>query len=114
MRERGNVPGAVGGATGVRARETRGACVGGALKLAVCVRNSQIPLGGAWREARGACEGLPLGYSGGGSRACGGACVRSSGVLQGLLQGTSAKRKEKESKESQFEKKYKEMREIER
>ena len=34
MRERENVPGAVGGATGVRARETRGACVGGALKLA--------------------------------------------------------------------------------
>ena len=34
MRERGNVSGAVGRATGVRARETRGACMGGTLKLA--------------------------------------------------------------------------------
>ena len=76
-----------------------GACKG------ACVRNSEMLLGGAWREARGACEGLPLGRSGGGSRACGGACVRSSGVLQGLLQGTPAKIEEKESKESQFEKK---------
>ena len=79
-----------------------------------CVRNFGVPLRGAWREARGACEGLPLGHSGGGFRACGGACVRSSGVLQGLLRGTPAKIKEKESKESQFEKKYKEMREMER
>ena len=69
-----------------------------------------VALGTLRREARGACEGLPLGRSGGGSRVC----VRSSGVLQGLLRETPAKIKEKESKESQFEKKYKEMREIER
>ena len=48
MRERGNVPGAVGGAIGVRARETRGACVGGGLKLAEGLA-SETP-GCPWEE----------------------------------------------------------------
>ena len=48
MRERGNVPGAVGGATGMRAREARRVCVGGALKLAERFA-SETP-GCSWEE----------------------------------------------------------------
>ena len=79
MRERGNVPGAVGGVTGVRARETRGVCVGGALKLAEGLASKT--LGCPWEE---------LGES---SRSL-------RGVVLGALRGTPVKIKERESKES--------------
>ena len=63
----------------------------------------------SWEEPGGRLEdlarGCPWGCSEEGSRACVEACVRSSRVLQDLLRGTPVKIKEKESKESQVEKK---------
>ena len=86
MRKRGNVSRAVGRATSVRARETRGACVGESLKLAEGLA-SETP-GCPWEE---------LGES---SRSL-------RGVVLGALRGTPAKIKERERKESPVKKKIK-------